>query len=131
MGEETKEETALEPYQIIGEEEEEWEQRIREFPDKELLYELGKARKLYNGLVTRVRYVLGHAGVDDLAEERLRENVKNLQQQLLQCSDALEQEERKLFRYLGALIEETGKRMLGNEQDITDILNCVHEEVDY
>lgn len=131
MGEETKEETALKPYPILGEEEEEWKQRIREFADAELLYELGKARKLYNGLVARVRYVLGHAGVDNLAEERLQEDVKNLQSQLLQCSDALEREERKVFCYLGALIEETGKRMLENEQEITDILDRVHEEVEY
>ena len=131
MEEETKEETDLEPYLILGGEEEGWRQRIREFADAELLYELGKARKMYNGLVTRVRYVLGHAGVDDLAEERLQEQVKNLQHRLLQCSDALEREERRVFRYLGALIEETGKRMLENGQEITDILDRVHEEVEY
>ncbi len=116
-----QEETALIPRGSI-EEPEELEKMLRGLSNEDLLYELGKVRKLSSGLITRMRYVLGHACFGDIPLE-----------QLLRHSDAAEKSERELFCYSGALLKEVGRRLLGagREGDITAIFDTVQEEVRY
>ncbi|HLC98343.1 MAG TPA: hypothetical protein VJC21_06230 [Candidatus Nanoarchaeia archaeon] len=116
-----QEETALIPLEG-GAESEELEKMLQSLSNEDLFYELGRVRKLYSGLITRLRYVLGHTCLGDVPPE-----------QLLEHSDAAEKKERQLFCYYGALLKETGKRLLGTgrESDITAILDAVQEEICY
>lgn len=115
------EETALIPLEG-GAEPEELEKMLRGLSNEDLLYELGRVRKLNSGLITRLRYVLGHTCFGDIPSG-----------QLLEHSDAAEKSERELFCYSGALLKEVGRRLLGagRESDITAILDAVQEEVCY